>query len=80
MRLPVEQLRQRLLTQRPGYKIGHTPPGIADAVRPPERVAGAALREAPARVACGRQKGIRTKRLRFQDSAFRKQERAGRIG
>ena len=73
MRLAVEQIRQRLRAQRPGHKIGHTPPGIGDAARPTARVAGASLGKASARVACAGQDGIRIMYLTFLDSGFGKQ-------
>jgi len=49
MRLAVEQIRQRLHAQRPGDEIGHAAPGIANAARPPARIARAPLGEPPAR-------------------------------
>jgi len=46
MRLAVEEIRQRLRAERPRQKIGHAPPGIANAARPTARVAGASFGEA----------------------------------
>ena len=51
MRLPVEQIRQRRRAQLPSREIGHAPPWIGNAARPPERIAGASFCETPARVA-----------------------------
>jgi hypothetical protein len=59
--LAVEQIRQRLGTQRSGHEIGYAPLGIGDAARPAPWVAGASFGEALARVARARQEGIRTK-------------------
>jgi hypothetical protein len=51
MRLAVEQIRQRRRAQLPSREIGHAPPWIGNAARPPERIAGASFCETPARVA-----------------------------
>jgi len=51
MRLAVEQTRQCPRAQRLGNKIGHAPPGIANAGRAAARVAGNSRGKAPARVA-----------------------------
>jgi hypothetical protein len=61
MRLAVEQIRQRRRAQLPSREIGHAPPWIVNAARPPARIAGASLCETPARLARARQKGIRLK-------------------
>src|SRR5215469_6046904 len=51
MRLAVEQVRQRLRAQRPCRKVRDAPPRVGNAGRAAAWVAGASLREAPARVA-----------------------------
>ena len=79
MRFAVEQIRQRPLAQRACSKIGDAPLGITDAAWPAARVAGASLGEAPARIAHARAEGIRTKWLRYLDSAFEMQAGAGWI-
>jgi hypothetical protein len=79
MRPAVDQIRQRLRAQRPGRKIGHSPPGVGNAARPTTWVAGASLGKAPVRIARAIQKEIRINRLRFLDSGSGKQELTGRI-
>jgi len=78
MRFAVEQIGQRPRAQRPGDEIGNAPLGIGNAAWPAARVARASLGEAPTRVARARDEEIRSKQLRFLDSAFGEQEGAGR--
>jgi hypothetical protein len=78
MRLAVEQIGQRLRPQRPGDEIGHAAPRIANAGRPPARIARVSLCETAAPIAPAKQKGIGTKTLRLLDSSPGKQVKRGR--
>jgi len=77
MRLAVEQIRQRPRSAA-GSEIGHAAPRIANAGRPPARIARASLRDAPARIAPAMRGWIRTKYLRFLESRPGEQVITGR--
>ena len=66
--LALDEADQRLGIEPAEEPLDRRAPRIADAGRPAARVAGGALREAPARAARARRKKIRSKWLRFLDS------------